>query len=99
MANRSLGVIPAAISLLVSFLSAVTILGTSAEMYSYGAQYFLMIDIAYILALTIIAIFIVPWLHALKLVSINEVSNTLNQFLLNYFNGGFPNKISTSIEV
>jgi len=75
MANRSLGVIPAAISLLVSFLSAVTMLGTTAEMYSFGAQYLLMANIAIINGTILAALIFVPWMHSLKLTSVNEVSS------------------------
>ena len=74
MANRSLGVVPAAISLLVSFQSAIMMLGTSAEMYSYGVQYLLMANMAFITGPTLATIFVVPWMHSLKLVSVNEVS-------------------------
>src|SRR5678816_1708257 len=41
MANRSLKVLPTSLSLLVSYLSAIMILGNTAEMYSYGSMYLL----------------------------------------------------------
>lgn len=39
MANRRLKVIPTAISLLVTFQSAIAIIGFSAETYFFGIQY------------------------------------------------------------
>ncbi|XP_071093128.1 sodium-coupled monocarboxylate transporter 1-like isoform X1 [Haliotis cracherodii] len=41
MGNRDLQILPASVSILVSFLSAITILGTAAEMYTNGTEYFL----------------------------------------------------------
>ena len=38
MVNRKLTMIPTAISLMVSFQSAIIVLGASAEMYMYGSQ-------------------------------------------------------------
>lgn len=39
MAGRNLKILPVALSILVSFVSAVGILGGPAEMYAYGTQY------------------------------------------------------------
>src|ERR1700733_14943715 len=47
MANRALKVLPTTLSLLVSYQSAITILGTPAEMYSYGPQYMIMSMVAF----------------------------------------------------
>ncbi|XP_046557622.1 sodium-coupled monocarboxylate transporter 1-like [Haliotis rubra] len=41
MGNRDLQILPVSLSILVSFLSAITILGTVAEMYTNGTEYFL----------------------------------------------------------
>lgn len=40
--SRQMGAIPVAASMLVSYLSAITILGYPAEVYSYGSQVFLL---------------------------------------------------------
>ena len=39
MASRSMGTIPMTLSLVASFMSAITLLGTPAEMYVSGTQY------------------------------------------------------------
>ena len=39
MAGRNLKILPVALSILVSFVSAVGILGQPAEMYAFGTQY------------------------------------------------------------
>ena len=42
-ANRGMMAIPVALSLIASFMSAITILGVPAEIYIYGTQYWLII--------------------------------------------------------
>ena len=39
MAGRNLKILPVALSILVSFVSALGILGQPAEMYAFGTQY------------------------------------------------------------
>ena len=39
MASRSMGTVPMTLSLVASFMSAITLLGTPAEMYVSGTQY------------------------------------------------------------
>jgi Na+/proline symporter len=46
VANRSMGVLPTALSLLASFMSGITILGNPAEGYNFGTM-FLWIGVAY----------------------------------------------------
>jgi|SRR6218665_874650 len=74
MANRRLKVVPTAISFLLSFQSAILLLGMTAEMYSYGIQYLIFASMSSALAMLFVARFIVPWLYPLKLVSIYDVS-------------------------
>ena len=38
MANRSLGIIPVALSMFMSYISAILVLGNTAEMYTFGAN-------------------------------------------------------------
>ncbi|XP_071637386.1 putative sodium-dependent multivitamin transporter isoform X2 [Temnothorax longispinosus] len=62
MANKSMRVIPVAIGLMVSYLSAVSLLGVSSENYVYGTQY-AVINIAYGLATPFAAYFYLPYLQ------------------------------------
>ena len=39
MGGRSMGTLPMTMSLVASFMSAITLLGTPAEMYVFGTQY------------------------------------------------------------
>ncbi|KAK7096188.1 sodium-coupled monocarboxylate transporter 1-like isoform X1 [Littorina saxatilis] len=68
MANRSMSIVPVAISILVSFMSAILILGTPAEMYTAGTEYFVYLG-GIILAIIIAAQVFVPLLYPLKLTS------------------------------
>jgi len=73
IANRSLKVLPTALSLAASYQSATTILGSTAEMYSYGSQFMIMILFSTTLGIVLTMQVAVPWMYPLKLVSINEV--------------------------
>lgn len=72
--NRRLAVLPTAVSLFISFVSAITILGGAAELYQYGLLFFLWAPGSYVIALLVIERIIIPWIYPLKLVSINNVS-------------------------
>ncbi|KAI0239947.1 Sodium-dependent multivitamin transporter [Lamellibrachia satsuma] len=72
MANRKLQVIPTVISMMVSFQSAIMILGIVAEMYSYGSQAWLWVIIGLLLGLVIVERVFIPWLYPLKLISVFE---------------------------
>jgi Na+/proline symporter len=74
MANRKLGIIPTALSLFVSFKSAIMILGLTSEMYTFGIQYMIWGCVASAVSILIAERLFVPWLYPLKLVSINDVS-------------------------
>ncbi|XP_023246810.1 putative sodium-dependent multivitamin transporter isoform X2 [Copidosoma floridanum] len=47
-ADKSMNIIPIAIGLMVSFVSAITLLGISAENYTYGTQFFV-INLSYLI--------------------------------------------------
>ncbi|CAH1799507.1 unnamed protein product [Owenia fusiformis] len=71
MANRQMNVVPVAISMVVTIISAITLVGTPGEMYTYGSMmwlYALAAAFGYILA----AILFVPLLYPLKLTSAYE---------------------------
>ncbi|XP_048750733.2 sodium-coupled monocarboxylate transporter 1-like [Ostrea edulis] len=68
MGSRSMQLIPVAISILVSILSAISILGIPAEMYTHGTQYFMNI-FGFALAAIIASQLFVPLLYPLQLTS------------------------------
>ena len=74
MANRSMGKFPIAMSLLVSFLSAIAILGIPSEVYTYGLSYVL-ISVAMTIVVATSAFLYVPVFYKLKITSTNEVIN------------------------
>ena len=73
MADRSMKILPVAISILVSFMSAILILGTPAEMYTNGTEYILY-TIGVCVAITLSTVLFVPLLFNLRLTSSFEVS-------------------------
>ena len=73
MANRSLKILPTSISLLVSYQSAIMILGLAAEMYWFGAQLLLLSTCSFMLTTLITVVIFVPWMFPLKLTSVYEV--------------------------
>ena len=68
-----LQVIPTAISLLVSYQSAIMIIGGTAEIYTGGVQAWIMSLIYFPLATIIVQWLIVPWVFPLKLTSVYKV--------------------------
>ncbi|XP_060082920.1 sodium-coupled monocarboxylate transporter 1-like [Ylistrum balloti] len=68
MGGRNMLLFPIAISILVSFMSAILILGTPAEMYMEGTEYFLYV-FGMILAVILAALIFVPLLYPLELTS------------------------------
>ena len=73
LGNRKMNPIPVAMSLAVSFISAVTFLGTPSEAYANGVMIWLM-GFAITFATVIAGLFFMPVFHRLKLTSANEVS-------------------------
>ncbi|UYV61966.1 hypothetical protein LAZ67_1007211 [Cordylochernes scorpioides] len=76
--GRSLGTFPVAASLFASFMSAITILGSPAEVYRYGAQYVLII-VGFTLMAPITAYLYVPVFRELNLTSAYESNYSNNQ--------------------
>jgi len=73
MAGRAMGVLPVALSLLASFMSAIALLGTPAEIVNFGTQYWL-IGVAYCFVMPLSAYIFLPIFYELKLTSVFEVS-------------------------
>jgi len=72
VANKSMRMIPVAIGLMVSYLSAVSLLGVSSENYIHGTQY-AVINISYGIATPFVAYFYLPVLFKLNATSVFEV--------------------------
>ncbi|KAH3802740.1 hypothetical protein DPMN_156420 [Dreissena polymorpha] len=68
MGGRNMQLVPVATSILVSFMSAILIIGMPAEMYTAGTLYFMYL-IGMILAIILSAIIFVPLLYPLRLTS------------------------------
>ena len=71
--NRKLNVLPTSLSIVVTYMSAVMVIGMPAEAYSYGGQLFLA-AIGEAIGICIAAVFVVPVLYPLELLSLNKVS-------------------------
>ena len=72
LGSRELKMVPVAISMFMSYVSGVLVLGNTAEMYNYGIQYWLAC-IGSSLAFIFSALVFVPLFFPLRFVSANEV--------------------------
>ena len=73
MADRNMNPIPVSLSLVASFISAITVLGTPAEVYISGSMYWIY-GFAYVGVGLLTAIFFLPIFFAVGATSANEVS-------------------------
>jgi len=73
LAGRSMSVLPVALSLLASFMSAILLLGTPAEIAIYGTQFWV-ICIAYCFVIPIAAYVFIPVFYRLQVTSVFEVT-------------------------
>lgn len=73
MGNRDFNIWPVALSLLSAFLSAILILGTPAEIYTEGTQYWVYV-FGMMASCVFAVILFVPLLYPLRLTSSYEVS-------------------------
>ncbi|NXU81857.1 SC5A6 protein, partial [Oreotrochilus melanogaster] len=71
LANRAMGFLPVALSLLATFQSAVAILGVPAEIYRFGTQYWFL-GCSYLLGLLIPAHIFIPVFYRLRITSTYE---------------------------
>ena len=73
MADHRLRTLPAALSMLVSFVSAILVLGTPAEIYTRGTQ-LLLKTVGYCVACIVSSLLFVPLFYKLQVNSSFEVS-------------------------
>ena len=69
--NRNLGFLSTVMSISVSFFSGMAMIGIPSEVYLYGGQYILH-SFSQIIGVGFAAVFIVPIMYPLKLVSVNR---------------------------
>ena len=72
LANRTMSCFPVSISILVSFLSAITLLGLPAEIYTYGTQFYLSV-IGYVILCAIVSTVFIPMYRRINITCVNEV--------------------------
>ena len=73
MANRMLSVVPTVLSMVMSYLSAIMVIGFTAETYSYGISLWMWCVVGITLGALVTERIIAPWLYNMKLVSVFEV--------------------------
>ena len=78
--NRQMSLLPVTASIFMSFISALLVLGNTAEMYLYGGQ-FLLQNIGASLAYVATAVIVVPIIYPLKITSVFEVIH-INQKII-----------------
>ncbi|CAF1041009.1 unnamed protein product [Rotaria sordida] len=71
LADRNMSAFPTALSIMVSFLSAVTLLGTPSEIYIYGTMYCYQ-GISWIIASIVTALVFAPKFREMKFISVYE---------------------------
>ena len=78
--DRQLSMIPASLSIVVSYMSAISMLGDTAESYMYGAIY-LWQTFAGCIGTVIASYVFIPIFYPLQLTSINKVSSVCLVYL------------------
>lgn len=78
LGGRSMGVFPMTMSLVASFMSAITLLGTPAEVYQNGTQYCLLV-LSYPLVMAATAYFYMPVFYKLGVSTSYEVCNMIGK--------------------
>lgn len=82
MANHQLRVLPTVLSLVMTYLSALTILGGIAEVYLHGVSFYCWYLLGQFAAIIIVERIFIPCLYPLKLTSVYEVCVLTMQGLL-----------------
>ena len=76
MGGRDIGIFPIAMSLMASFMGAITVLGTPTEMYNNNTSYWLA-GMAMIITVPLTNHVFLPFFHNLGLTSAYEVRSTI----------------------
>lgn len=78
-----MSIVPLGIALMVSFVSAITVLGISAEIYAFGTQ-FVLHYAGIVLATIVVAYFYLPVFFELNTMSVYEVNITYILYICIY---------------
>ncbi len=79
MAGRKMSIVPVAVSLLVTWLSSISFMGNPVEIYYFGVMAWLL-ALGQPLALPLVAEFLAPIYHKMKVVSVYQVKITVAFF-------------------
>lgn len=71
LANRGMNFLPVSISIMLSFLSAVTLLGIPAEIYLYGTQ-FSMTIVGYFMICVVVSTVFIPMFRRIEMTCVHE---------------------------
>ncbi|XP_037079494.1 sodium-coupled monocarboxylate transporter 1-like [Pollicipes pollicipes] len=71
LGGRNMAILPVAISIMASFLSAILILGSPAEVYANGAEYWV-VALAFVVVPPLVALLYLPIFYRCGLTSVNE---------------------------
>ncbi|XP_072419542.1 sodium-coupled monocarboxylate transporter 1-like [Chiloscyllium punctatum] len=88
LGNRELRALPVALSLASSFMSAITVIGTPAEVYQFGAM-FLIFCFTYAIVITITAELFLPIFYRLNITSAYEYLNLRYNKIARYIGTSF----------
>ena len=72
LGSRAMGLVPVTMSLVVSYISTITLIGYPAEMFAFGVQYY-WFTLGIFLGILLSTFVCVPLFYPLKLTSVNEV--------------------------
>lgn len=81
LGSRKMKAFPVAMSLVASYISGVTVLGTPSEIYYYGTQYWLIVVAVILMGITVSTVFL-PVFSALGVGSSYEV--IFHEFLIDF---------------
>lgn len=86
LGDRQMKSWPIAISLLVSFLSAISLLGLPGEIYTYGTQFYVVI-LSYVLVCAATSTVYIPMFRRIRITSVNEVRKYAGFVAINRLRG------------
>lgn len=83
LAGRNMSVFPVALSLMSSFISAVTLLGTPAEMYRYNTMYWFIV-FGFLISVILSNTIYIPVFYNLGITSVFEVTMFMLYFIIRF---------------